>query len=222
MAVLKYLWLFALGALALATALWPKIDLLVTRQFYQGAEGFPAQRHWLTAMIHDWATGWQPMAIGIALIIGLVYSLARRLDCKPWLFLLLALVLGPGVVANTVFKDNWGRARPVTVEAFGGGKIFTPYWQAGSQCASNCSFVSGDGAFGFMMAAPGLAVARRRRLLFWGGTGIGVMFGTVRIMMGAHFLSDTVWAALLMLGVMFGLHALIYGRAATRMVWSRL
>ncbi len=218
MAVLKYFWLGVLLAVALATALWPALDIVVTAQFYNGAQ-FPARGNIFNIALHEMATGWPPKILFGILALGCLVQWSRRRDGKPWLLLLACLVLGPGLVANTVFKDMWGRARPAQITEFGGKAAFKPYWLPSNQCTKNCSFVNGDGSLGFMLAAPALVVARRQRLLFWSGTAAGVVLGGNRIMMGAHFLSDTVWAALLMLAVMLALHVALYGRAKTAEAW---
>lgn len=206
--------------MAVLTALWPQLDVAGAQLFY--ADGFAWRGHPLTNFIHDCATGWPPKVIGGGLVAGLFMSVIRKKSPRPWLFLLLALLLGSGVLANIVLKDNWGRARPTQIVAFGGKAAFTPYWQPTAQCQNNCSFVNGDASFGFILPAPALLLRRRRRLMFWCCTGAGAMFGVTRMMMGAHFLSDTVWAALLMLGVMFVLYAVLYGRKAARSVWRAL
>jgi hypothetical protein len=36
------------------------------------------------------------------------------------LFILLSVILGPGLLVNLVFKDHWGRPRPRQVVALGG------------------------------------------------------------------------------------------------------
>ena len=41
---------------------------------------------------------------------------------------IVSFIMGPGILVNSVFKDHWGRARPVTVEQFGGDLVFSPVW----------------------------------------------------------------------------------------------
>lgn len=217
----KYAWLMLLMAGALVTAVWPQLDVLTTRLFYDETQGFPWRAAGITNLIHDLATGWLPKLLAIGLGAAVLLALLRRRAGRPWLFLLLVLLLGPGLLANLVLKDQWGRARPVQVTEFGGTAAFTPYWQPAQACDKNCSFISGDGAFGFAFVALAL-VLRRRRLAFWSGTAIGIVFGMTRIMMGAHFLSDTLWAALLMLAVSLGLYACLYGRDAAVTAWRSL
>lgn len=219
---LKYFWLVVLVALALTMALWPYCDMMVTQYFYGGKGGFFWRFHPLTNFIHDVATGWIPKFIGVGLLLGLVLALIRKTSIRPWLYLVLALLLGSGLIANVLLKDNWGRARPLQIVEFGGKAHFTPYWQPTAECQNNCSFVNGDASFGFLLAAPALVIRKRRRLVFWSGTVLGMLFGVTRIIMGAHFLSDTVWSALLMLATMFALYALLYGRAAARAAWRAI
>lgn len=216
----KYLWLALLLAGAALTAIWPELDLLVTRQFFVAGQGFPWREATVTNLIHDVATGWLPKLLAAGLAIAALAACWRGRPARPWLYLLLMLVLGPGVLANLVLKDQWGRARPVQVKEFGGTADFTPYWQPVQACDKNCSFISGDGAFGFAWVAPALVL--RRRWAFWLGTAVGLTFGTTRIMMGAHFLSDTLGAALLMLAVAFVLYGLCYGRRAAAAAWRAL
>lgn len=214
----KYLWLALLAAGIACTALWPQVDLLVSAWFYLPGQGFPWRYAPVTNFIHDLATLWLPKILAAGLASGAAYALLRKRAARPWLYLLLVLLLGPGLLANLMLKDQWGRARPLQVTQFDGKAGFTPYWQPSDACDKNCSFINGDGAFGFAFVAVGF-VARRRRLAFWAGTAVGAVFGVTRLMMGAHFLSDTLWSALLMLGVSFGLYAALYGRRQATDAW---
>jgi len=69
-------------------------------------------------------------------------------------FLVLTLALGPGIIANVVFKDHWGRFRPISVTEFGGADRFTPWWDPRGECSGNCSFVAGEPAGTFWTLAP--------------------------------------------------------------------
>lgn len=217
---MKYLWVAFLGAVATLTALWPGADIAVSRWFYAPGQGFPWAATPVAALLRGFAAE-TPLYLGTGLLLGLTVAVLRQKHVRPWLFLFLALLLGPGVITNLGFKDHWGRARPAQTEIFGGTKHFTPYWQPAHECGTNCSFYSGDAAYGFIF--PALAgVLRARRRWFWGGTLVGIAMAGNRIMMGAHFPSDVTWAALMMLGVMFALHAAIFGRAAARQFWREI
>ena len=69
------------------------------------------------------------------------------------MFLVAATALGPGLIANTVLKDNWGRARPYQTDSFGGTRQFTPAPLPAAQCERNCAFVSGHAALAFSLVS---------------------------------------------------------------------
>jgi lipid A 4'-phosphatase len=108
-------------------------------------------------------------------------------------FVALVQLLGPGLLVNVVFKDQWGRARPHQVQAFGGELRFTPAWQPSDQCHKNCSFVSGDASVGFGLIALAW-VTRRRGAWFAAGLAVGAALGVMRMAQGSHFLSDVIFS----------------------------
>jgi lipid A 4'-phosphatase len=117
-------------------------------------------------------------------------------DFAKWSFLALALLLGPLLVANGVFKSEWGRARPSQLQQFGGDKIFSPALIRTDQCDANCSFVSGEVSSTFTMVfAPALLVmGRRRREVMAAALAAGAFMGLLRMAAGGHFLSDVIFA----------------------------
>lgn len=112
-------------------------------------------------------------------------------------FLALLLILGPGLLVNSVFKDCWGRPRPREIVQFGGHKQFLEPWQKGV-IGQGRSFPSGHASAAFYMTAPFFIYRRRRpRLaLGWlaGGICFGILMSIARIAQGGHFLSDNLWA----------------------------
>ncbi len=204
----------------------PDVDLAVSGLFYSSEQGFFLADHPVLLALHQIASsGAWGLEIGFALM-ALAASIRKKpllsLDSKAWLFLFVALLVGPGLVANLGFKDHWGRERPREITAFGGSGVFSPALVPHFEKArSNGSFVSGDGAFGFFLPAFAYVAPRRlTRRFFWSGIGGGILFGTTRIAMGAHFLSDVLFAALLMLVSVAIVHALFYGKHATLCLWQ--
>jgi len=122
-------------------------------------------------------------------------------EMKQWrrsaLFLVFFLVLGPGLLVNTVFKEGWGRPRPRDIVEFGGKKPFLHPWEKGIR-GEGRSFPSGHASAAFFLIAPYFIYRRLRPSLANGWLAGGVFFGTImsiaRITQGAHFLSDTLWA----------------------------
>jgi lipid A 4'-phosphatase len=184
----------------------PQVDLWVSNWFYQPQRGF-VMRDWAPAAFVYHAIAW--IAWGVVLVVAaasawlfLVEKPLWRLDRKALLFIAFSTALGPGLLTNTVLKDHWGRARPSQVEMFGGALHFTPAPLPAAQCPRNCSFVSGHAALGFSLVAFAflLPPGRTRRRGIAAALGFGAFVGVVRIVQGGHFLSDVVWAGLLVFG----------------------
>lgn len=200
-------------SLALAI-LMPGGDLAVSHQFWVPGRGFVGNDLAIVRWIYEMV----PWMGRLAAIVGLV--LLVRAGGAPrvrWrrrsLMLALVMVTGVGALVNGVFKEHWGRARPVNVDSFGGDRIFTPAWRPSAECRSNCSFVSGHAATGFALMGVGalstLAVRRRWCLI---GIVAGLLIGLGRISQGGHFVSDVIFAGL----------AVWTSVALVRSVWLRL
>ena len=204
-----------LGVAALASALFlfaPEIDLATSRLFYDAKGGF---------VLSDWP----PVVVlyravpsiswGTLILVGVgaawLFLVGRpiwRLDRKALVFLVVSMAVAPGLLANSLLKDHWGRARPVQVEAFGGPHHFTPAPLPAAECDGNCSFVSGHAALGFSLVGFALLLpaGRPRRGAIAASIGFGALVGLGRIAQGAHFLSDVVFAGLLVYGATALLH----------------
>ena len=200
------LWFCSLtvGMLAgIAFLAFPKIDLVVSGTFHNAGGTFLGQ-----------SLGWVQQLRNIfrfvfylciaASLAGLFMTRNRtrtwlRLAFRQWLFLAICIAMGPGIVANVIFKDHWGRARPKHIVAFGGIKAFTPPLTPSNQCARSCSFVSGEAASIFVpFYAAGLLVPQCSAVLFTAGTLLDVATGLVRVSQGAHYLSDVIFAGVFM------------------------
>lgn len=212
------------AALLALPVIWPPVDLWVAGLFYRPDGGFFLADNPICVALH-WGAYDGARVLGVGFAVLAVAAWARRkpllgCDAKAWLFLLLALLIAPGLVANAGFKDHWGRARPREVTAFGGAAPFSPALIPQPHPKRNESFVSGDGAFGFFLPVFAYVVPRRRsRRVFWAMMAAGAAFGFVRIVMGAHFFSDVMYAAFFMLATVAAVHAAMYGRAETAARW---
>ena len=224
---LSALGLLLLIVLALLVLWAERIDLPIAALFFDPSlDRFPARGAWLPELLHNAISG-----LGITLTALLFLALISALVSRSTIagqppralgFALCCLVIGPVVIANGVFKDHWGRARPMQLEQFGTGHArFTPPLLIADQCAKNCSFVSGDPSVLFMLHgfAYIAATRRRRQWLFWGSMAAGSAAGALRIWMGAHFFSDVVFAGVFMVITASLLHCLFFGRGHTRDWW---
>lgn len=144
-------------------------------------------------------------------------------QARCW-FMLAVLVVGPGIVANLILKDNVGRARPRDVIEFGGTKAFTPPLVLSQECPRNCSFVSGEASSMFAaFFALALLLPQYRLGLLAAGLATGTLAGAIRILQGAHFLSDVLFAGLFMALTVSLLHIAIIGLwRDPRRTWSAL
>ncbi len=189
---------------ALVFSLWPEVDLAVSSLFYEGNGRFVLVNNPVGTMPR---LLFQGFFVGFCLIVlfGLFYTLLRHtplLGLRPlqWSYLVACLVIGPGLLTNTILKDNWGRARPVQIEEFGSKGKFTPALVPSQACQRNCSFVSGESSSIFMVFfALALLLPSWRRILLVLGIIIGSLAGLVRMGMGGHFLSDVTFSGIFML-----------------------
>jgi len=187
-------------AFAILATVFPGIDLEVSGFFYDGRSFLRDQ--WWQKLLHDGLTWF--LILSVAAVVGL-YLLNRwkklnvcKVDGRRLLFVVLVLVVGPGLIVNFGLKDNFGRARPREVTEFGGTRHFTPAFTVSRECNTNCSFSSGDAAGAFFSLTLALALTRRRAV-FALALAAGVLVSFARISAGAHFLSDTVTSFFVML-----------------------
>lgn len=212
----KTYWLMVLWLVPLLVfSIYPALDLHVSSLFFDPArDGFYAnQSHGLQIVREVFWNLANLTALGVAILGGLslAYKKALRIPGRLWGYLLLIVILGPGLLVNGLLKAYWGRARPALVEDFGGTAQFTPPWQLTDQCTGNCSFVSGEASASMAFALIwGVVlwrlVPKNRRILLIGILALFVFVGSgLRVVMGRHFLSDVTWAGILTVSVAYGL-----------------
>jgi lipid A 4'-phosphatase len=198
--------------------LLPQIDLIASGLFYAQGSGF-VLADWPPVVLVFRAVPWITWGIivvvaGASIWLFLVGRPLWRFDRKALVFMAASIALGPGLLANVVLKDHWGRARPTQIEAFGGSHHFTPAPLPAGECARNCSFVSGHAALAFSLVAFAFLLPsgppRRRGIA--AALALGAIVGLVRIAQGGHFLSDVVYAGLLVFGTTALLHWWIVDR----------
>jgi len=116
---------------------------------------------------------------------------------KIGLFVVVFMILGPGLIVNTVLKDHWGRPRPADTVQFGGSETYRPFWETG-QAGQGKSFPSGHASVGFFLFAPFFVLRNSHRkwafLFLFLGIFYGMLMGMGRMVQGGHFLTDVLWA----------------------------
>lgn len=184
----------------------PGLDIAFSNLFYTPGAGFDWPRGGLLSFVREAVP---TLILGTLLFCLLLWAaglMSREtfwaLTTRRMGYLVATLALGPGLLVEAVLKSHWGRARPNDLAVFGGDAIFTPPVLIAQECASNCSFVSGHAAiafwvtaYGFLLPAPWRVCAVTMGMIF------GALVGLVRVIQGAHFLSDVVFAGALVLTV---------------------
>lgn len=194
----------SLGAMALAAVVfvaWPGLDLSAAGLFAEADGHFWGD----TPVGRGFRRAFETLPFMILIGYAALYALRRFGGVRLWapngaglIVMAASLALGPGLLVNTVLKDHSHRPRPAQVDLFGGPDAFRPFYRFDGACIRNCSFVSGEGSTAFWTIAPALLVPLAYRapavaaaLLF------GALTGLLRMAFGGHFLSDTVFGALL-------------------------
>lgn len=192
---------------------FPEADLRISALFYDNSRGFFLNRHPFFEGIHN-SVQYVVKALIAAYVVLLFLNYIRKnplpfLTNRVVLYLMLVLALGPGLVVNSVFKDQWGRARPLQTENFGGNKKFTPAFILSDQCERNCSFTSGDPSVGFSLFAWALIARKRKKQCMALALGLGTLWGANRVIQGAHFFSDVVFSGVFVYIVAYALYHFI-------------
>jgi membrane-associated PAP2 superfamily phosphatase len=185
---------------SLTTIFWfTNADIELQRPFYLAEKG------WYLAKTNPWyflyRYGMYP-AIILVLSAALIF-VSSLVSCKtlPYrriaLFLILHMLLGPGLVVNAVFKDHWGRPRPTQIVDFGGQEQYLPPWKKGSLTEGK-SFPSGHASIGFFLFSPFFFLRKNTRrwavLFLFLGLSFGSLMGLARMIQGGHFASDVLWS----------------------------
>jgi len=184
---------------SLVFALFPGLDLWFSSLFYLPGGGFPTGTIPISLAFRELGDDLVRITV-VALLVVLILKLAfparpSLVAPRDTLFILGTLIVGPGIIVNWVFKNHWGRPRPVSIDAFGGSHAFVPPWHISDACTSNCSFVSGEAsaAIWLIVLAVLLPLAWRQfalRIL----AVLALLLSLNRIAAGGHFLSDTLFA----------------------------
>ncbi|MDX1660353.1 MAG: phosphatase PAP2 family protein [Gemmatimonadota bacterium] len=209
------------GWLLLATVLaavvfsaFPELDLWAASLFWDPEAGFwMGESLYAQAWYHGITRVRNVVVIPACVILLVWWGVRRRLPlgipARAFLLFLGTLTIGSGLIVNEALKNRWDRARPREIERFGGTAEFTPALVPADQCDDNCSFVSGHASFVFLGYAIALLL-RRRKAAIAGVTVLGAMAGLGRMMQGGHFLSDVVFAGIVMFLVAWALHRALF------------
>ncbi len=198
--------------------LYPELDVAVSSLVYREETGFIYATDPFVRAVYDAVPIATKFLIATLLLLLLLIVLRSRLAAlsqwrlpgyRPVVFLLLCLILGPGVAVHQVVKEGVGRPRPDQTIPFGGEKSYIPPFHISEYDGK--SFVSGHAAMGYYVAAFALLSTGRLKTFLYGGSillGLGV--GAGRLLQGRHFLSDILFSGSITLIVIHLVYLGIY------------
>ena len=196
--MLKKYCIISFAIIATILTILPKLDVVFSNIFYIFPLGFIYQNHPIAVMIFRLVPIITIIWTGSCLLYLVHLAFQRKkIITSPAFYLLLTALLGPGLLVNSVLKENVGRARPKHVLEFNGNKAFIGPLRISTECVENCSFSSGHAAMGYYFTAISYIVpAPYKALAFISGVLLGSIIGLGRIIQGGHFLSDVIFSGL--------------------------
>jgi lipid A 4'-phosphatase len=213
------------AVVGVAFGLYPQLDLMLAAPFHaiaRGGNDFGLRIYPPLMFARDlglWVGTVLILPAVAALVIKLILPTRKLLiSGRAIVFLIATLALAPGLLVNVGLKDHWGRPRPIDVRQFGGDQHFVAWWDPRGACPNNCSFVSGDVSGAFWTLAPAaLAPPQWRALAYGAALALGAGMAALRMMAGAHFFSDVVFAGVFTFLIIWIAHGLIYRWPRTRL-----
>ncbi len=193
--------LFAL--LSIFFVICPEYDIVISGLFYDNGN-FIYKKQYIAWMLYRFV----PVLTKFFVVACVVYSLYFLVKYKSFtkllrssvFFLIISASIAPGLIVNSVLKEEFGRARPREIKEFGGKKQFTSAFTVTDQCNSNCSFSSGHAAMAFYFSVLAYVAGRRYfSIIYILGVTFGMATGFSRIVMGGHFASDIVASGFIVL-----------------------
>lgn len=181
------------------------LDLAIARGLFSvPLDGFPLHSNrWLELVGHRMV-----LALPIGMALGAIAVVAASYRIPAWRHprgaaLAVAVTCIVGQLAVTQLKHHTTLPRPYDLETLGG---YTPYplsWWTWDRGKAGGALPSGHAGAGYSMLTLYFAgwAARWPAWRWWGlavGIAAGVGFSVVRVLQGAHFLSQTLWSAALM------------------------
>ncbi len=173
------------------------LDYWFSDLWYFSEDSWVGIDHPFWGPVYKYLTGPNIIALYLG-IVSLIYAhyIAKNNKLK-WsaTCVVIAIIIGPGILVNGILKPAMGRPRPYVIERYQGEEKFVPVWQKSN---IGKSFPSGHAASGFVLTILFYIFYRNRRKLAWccwfGGIGLGTLLSIGRVAQGGHFASDVFWA----------------------------
>lgn len=203
---------FALGVLLTLPFWLSDLDLRVAHALlaWNHAQGGHEDRRWWWVLAYH-----LPPVLAVLLGGGGLLAIAIGLwkpqlaSFRPGLYIVLVLALGSGLISNAVLKDHWGRPRPRDTVGLGGSWEYRAPWDKGV-AGRGKSFPCGHATVPAALLALWLLWRRSRPR--WAGAALAATIAltayvsAARMVEQAHWLSDVLWAIVIMACVALVLH----------------
>lgn len=178
------------------------LDMQIQARFYSATSGWIHKSDALVKLLYHF--GNLPalaLAVGGLAMVGWGYSRYKYIKWrKIGYFLVLTMVLAPGLLINVILKDHWGRPRPRNVVEFGGKYQYEKLLSIEPSSAGK-SFPCGHASMGFYLFVPWFLLRKKQPkyavLSLFTGLLAGFAIGWARVAQGGHFASDVLWSCLL-------------------------
>ena len=197
---------------ALFVTIGSSFDLYFSGLFYYGNSQFYLQSYdFLSKVFRDVLLPLILIYILILPIIGQFIKIDRiylnyKFSVKEIFLIWSTQIFSMIIFINLILKNLWGRARPGDVLQLGGKETFTSWFEYSNACSTNCSFVSGDASVGFSII---ILYFITKKVIFINLSIIfGLLLGIIRIIAGGHFLSDIIFAGLIVILINFFIYKL--------------
>ncbi len=198
-------------------AIYPDIDIKFSQLFFDhNTNTFPYRETLPSMIIYYSVRGFCIATFGLAFFVAtydskpfekiyksILPSLTKKIrslikfNKKQAIFLLLIILITPGILVHWVMKPAWERARPVNVEQFGGEMEFTNFYHHGAGQDGN-SFPSGHASMAFALLAFAYMVKKEnQKKVFVAMFAYGVLASLCRVWQGGHYLSDVTFSAII-------------------------
>ena len=201
------------ATVGLAFGFYPELDLRIAAPFFNPATGLWAVGGPPQAWARN-AASWLIALIAAPAFVALAVKFMRPrrpmlLPGRAAVLMIVTLALGPGLLANVILKDQWGRPRPIDVVEFGGTDPFVPWWDPRGGCPKNCSFVAGEPSGAFWTLAPAaLAPPAWRALAYGAALAFGAAIGFLHA--GGGFFTDVRCSPASSFLIIWFVHGLLY------------
>lgn len=195
--------LFILLFLMISTTLvfwFTDLDIKAASLFYHPEnpqDVWPERHWWLWRILFDYAFPFT-VASGVAALLVFLLSHVHdksRQYRRQALYILLVIIIGPGIVVNLIVKDHWGRPRPMHIQEFGGEFQYVPPVKLGH--TPDKSFVCGHCSVGYSFFVLYFLAKNYRLAYFILTLCLAWTMGFTRMTSGGHFLSDILWSGYL-------------------------